>query len=134
MSHVDDPVEAVFWVLLLAGVLFAVAYAASELRVFLRRRAQRARYRRAGHESQTSASARLVADQGISPERAASISRDAEDAARSVAHGECPHVDNPHAARTREFVLWEATYLSAMSDFSELRDHPHDPPAPAPRA
>lgn len=134
MTHVDDPVEAVFWVVLLAGVLFVVAYAASELRVFLRRRAHRARYRRAGHETHAHASGRLVEDQGISPERAASISRDAEDAARSVAQGARPHADNPHAARTREFVLWEATYLSAMSDFSELREQPADPPAPTPRA
>lgn len=104
-----------------AGVL-AAAWAWTAAAAALRRRARRERFRR---EERAHAVAAAPPEQpaGISPERAAGITRDAEVAAWRVARGGGPPVAaNPHGPRTREFVLWEASFHSALSDYADLAD------------
>lgn len=115
--------DRIFAVALVAAAVLAAAYmAATAMAAALRRRARRARNRRGAEATaQQDARERLVAA-SMSRDRAAAISRDAEEAARAVAAGS-RHVSlNPHPLRTREYVLWEATYLSTLSDFAELSD------------
>lgn len=61
------------------------------------------------------------------PERVTLISQDAQAAARQAAFCGQAKMPNPYPARTREFVLWEATFYSALSDFAELAAEPAPP-------
>ncbi|HEY0824975.1 MAG TPA: hypothetical protein VGD76_14400 [Ramlibacter sp.] len=101
------------------AALVALAYGAWLLvRAALRKR----RLRRALAPDAERAIAQLYLprerSQSMDREHAASISADARAAALRVARG--GEASNPHPARTREFVLWEATFHSAMSDFAPL--------------
>lgn len=115
--------DRLFTIALVAAAVLAAAYmAAMAVAVALRRRARRARNRRGAEaDAHQAARERLVAA-SMTRDRAAAISRDAEEAARDVAGGGRSVAVNPHPLRTREYVLWEATYLSTLSDFAELSD------------
>lgn len=109
------------WALVIAIALLAAVYAIPQLRAALRRRARRKQYRQEA-EAHAAAPQPPAGAPAIPPEHIAAISTDAQEAAWRVAHGVEPHASNPHPARTREFVLWEATFHSAMSDFAELAE------------
>ena len=109
-------------VLLFVVALLALGFMRSELRAAARRRDRRERYRRAGHETGPAPLEMREIPGSISPERARRISSHAEAAASGVATGEQADVANPYAVGSREFVLWQATYLAAMSELAELRE------------
>ena len=111
-------VPFIAWGLVLAVALLAAVFACSQWRAVRRRRARRLQSLHA--ELQGAALAPVTP--AISREQVASISSDAQQAAWRVARNVDPHASNPHPARTREFVLWEATFHSALSDFAELAE------------
>lgn len=119
MQLQEDIVRCTPWSALAALV---VVYGMARLRPALRRRARRRLHLRAAREAALPHFYPDEALQGIPSERAELISKDAEAAATQVALRERPLATNPHPARTREFVLWEATFHSVMSDFSALKD------------
>lgn len=108
--------------LLVALALLVLVFACTQLRAALRRRARRQHYLQSARDSDAALMAQGPARPAISPERVASISTDAQQAAWRVARNVDPQATNPHPARTREFVLWEATFHSALSDFAELAE------------
>ena len=108
--------------LLVALALLLAVYACTQLRAALRRRARRRYHLQTVRDSEAALMAQAPARPAISPERVASISTDAQQAAWRVARNVEPQAANPHPARTREFVLWEATFHSALSDFTELAE------------
>ena len=114
------------WVLVAAAGVFAAVFAVSHARKVLRRRARRLHYLRLAHDNDGALILRAPVTPAIAPERVASISTDAQQVE--------PQASNPHPARTREFVLWEATFHSALSDFTELAEHvpPASNSAPTP--
>jgi predicted kinase len=122
------------WVLVAAAGVFAAVFAVSHARKVLRRRARRLHYLRLAHDKDGALILRAPVTPAIAPERVASISTDAQQAALRVAQQVEPQASNPHPARTREFVLWEATFHSALSDFTELAEHmpPASNSAPTP--
>jgi hypothetical protein len=114
-----NAIEFIVCFFLAAALLLSVAYGVSEARVALHRRARRRHLRRAARVPELAPETPTEL-RAISRERAAIITRDAEITALRAARGQEEHPHNPHPARSREFVLWEASFQSAMSDFSEL--------------
>lgn len=121
MEALDYEQTILGFLLCTAGVL-AAAWAWTAAAAAFRRRARRERFRREERAHAAPPQQSEPRPAGISPERAAGITRDAEVAAWRVARGGQPVVPNPHGPRTREFVLWEASFHSAMSDYAELAD------------
>lgn len=130
----QDP-YLLLWLVLGAFGSLVGGYLFAGMGARMRRRARRERHRLAA-QLREELDPPAPAARGITPERIAFISRDAQAAAWRVARGGQAAGPNPHPANTREFVLWEATFHSAMSDFSELAPdaQPAELPAPAPAA
>ena len=107
-------------ILAVTGVVLAQAW--RWMRRSARRRARRQHYRRLGHESRPQA---LRDDGGarygvITPERAAAIRREAEQAALRVGgSGRGGESANPYPSGTPEFVLWIATYHLTLTELDE---------------
>ena len=116
------------WALVAAAGVFVALFAVSHARKMLRRRARRLHYLQLPYDKDGALILRAPVTPAIAPERVASISTDAQQAAWRVAQQVEPQAGNPHPARTREFVLWEATFHSALSDFTEL-SVPAQPPS-----
>lgn len=116
------------WALVAAAGVLAAVFAVPHARKILRRRARRLHYAQLASHEEGLRLLQAQARPAIAPERVASISTDAQQAAWRVAqHVDHPAASNPHPARTREFVLWEATFHSALSDFTELSEQPQPP-------
>lgn len=113
------------WALVAVLAALAGMFALSQVRTVLRRRARRAHYRQ-GLATTETALAQLPQRPPMTRDQVAAISSDAQQAAWRVARNMELRPANPHPARTREFVLWEATFHSALSDFVELVDAPHE--------
>lgn len=120
------------WALLVIVAAFVAAFALSEGRKYLRRRARRRYYAQLAYDSRGMPLVKAPTRPSMEPERVASISNDAQLAAWRVARLAHDKASNPYPARTREFVLWEATFHSALSDFSELSEHAEPPPKGTP--
>lgn len=103
------------------GVVAAV-FGVFRARTALRRRARRLHYLKLAHEQRGAVALQGPVVRAIPPELVASISTDAKEAASRVATQAEPAASNPHPARTREYVLWEATFHSALSDFTDLAE------------
>ena len=119
------PVAA--WAFVAAAGALAAVFAVSHARKVLRRRARRQYYAQFAYDKDGTPVLQGPVTPAIAPERVASISTDAQQAAWRVAREAQGATSNPHPARTREFVLWEATFHSALSDFSELPQQPQPP-------
>ena len=115
------------WALVAAAGAFAAVFAVAHARKVLRRRARRLYYAQLAHDRDGRPVLQGPATPAIAPERVASISTDAQQAALRVARQAQGKASNPHPARTREFVLWEATFHSALADFTEVAEQPQAP-------
>lgn len=108
------------WALVAGTGVVAAVFGVFRTRTALRRRARRLHYLNIPDEQLGVVQAPVL--RAIPPELVASISTDAKEAASRVAHHVEPAASNPHPARTREYVLWEATFHSALSDFTDLAE------------
>ena len=110
---------------ILAGAIAAlcialVALFAVQTHRAFRRRARRLQWLRESQETGPSLLPDLQWMQGsVSPERANRIISAAEEAAEEVVASGTSGI-NPYPASTREYVLWETSYLSRLSDFADL--------------
>ena len=115
------------WALVAVAGIFAAVFAVCHARKVLRRRARRLYYAQFAYDKDGIPVLQGPVAPAIAPERVASISTDAQQAAWRVAQQADGQASNPHPARTREFVLWEATFHSALSDFTDLAEQPQTP-------
>lgn len=103
------------------AIAVAVQFGLAVVRA-VQRRARRRRYQLFASESRPQPlSAQDAPRTGIGPERARSVRRQAEAAARRTAAGggEAP---NPYPKGTPEFVLWVATYHLTLTEMDEVAE------------
>lgn len=107
--------------LILAAIAILLAYlVAKEIASARRRRARLGALRQAARNLRERASETRSSLSAVDRERVQRITLDAEIAALQVARGQRTEARNPHAPGTREYVLWQASFHSAASDFAEL--------------
>jgi hypothetical protein len=108
------------WILTTAAAVTIAGYLLNVCHRWLKRRARRAHYVRAGHETRPQPmQSRPTPLDGITPDRAGAIRSHAEKAARSDWVTGNSAMPNPYAKGTSEFVLWYATYQLGMATLAE---------------
>lgn len=109
--------QAALWLVASVTALAVAGYLWSLAREFAARRARRRRFHRDLAAFRSSQHGTLSG--AMSRDRAATVRREAENAARLVAGGMAAEPRNPYRQGTPEFVLWVATYHLTLAELRE---------------
>lgn len=109
--------QAVLWLVACTGTLALAGYLWTLAREAAARRARRRRFHRELAMHRPSQPGALSGS--ISRDRAATVRREAENAARLVAAGITAEPRNPYRQGSSEFVLWIATYHLTLAELRE---------------
>jgi hypothetical protein len=109
--------QAALWLVACVAALALAGYLWTVARAALARRARRRRFHRELAAHRPSQPGTLSGS--MSRDRAATVRREAENAARLVAGGMDAEPRNPYRQGTPEFVLWVATYHLTLAELRE---------------